>query len=490
MSKLVTDVVVVGGELCGLAAAAVIAHGHKNVVVLGDGEPPDVLPLGDRLAPVAPTLWRFPAGGPGAALVDGLGLKQDARRVLGDPVGLGIVDDPDVRMQVEFASPAREAELGRVFGEAGAKVAALLHELPLDQRHKLLLEAGLLHQEGFFEKRRAKKRQALLGAAGSFDAPDPATSSLVDTGLGAALPYIVPFVQGLGTSSVQGLGGYLAAIPLAAGAQPSARGGLGPRHAMKELLRGVIRGHGGDILERERVVNVHVDGKSVLRIETSGANDYQAKAIIDATSRRDFTERIPAGRRRDKMLAAEAAIPVVSEAIVVRWLVHVSAVPRGMPPLLLALPQDPAGTAVLVGTFAGLPPKEGNKTAAVDDPLVAVVAMTLCQVGPVQDAERAAELLDQRLGELMPFARQHIKATDRLCGPQAQGIHPLYAAVLKPEHILLGRRPGTGFVNVFRAGRDLAPPLGVDGELVAAKSVAASVQAAMGVKADAATEAA
>ena len=44
------------------------------------------------------------------------------------------------------------------------------------------------------------------------------------------------------------------------------------------------------------------------------------------------------------------------------------------------------------------------------------------------------------------------------------------------EHALGGRRPRTAWANLVRAGRDLAPAWGIDGELVAARSVVAVVE--------------
>src|SRR5688500_6874993 len=113
MSLLHADVAVIGSELCGLAAAALLAHERRRVVVLDDAETADARPLGDRLVPVGTTLWRPPTSGPAADLMEQLGLRQRARHELGEAVGLGIIDDPDVRLVLETDGEERLKELHR-----------------------------------------------------------------------------------------------------------------------------------------------------------------------------------------------------------------------------------------------------------------------------------------------------------------------------------------------------------------------------------------
>ena len=151
------DVAVVGGELCGLAAGALLALAGKKVVVVLDG---DVVarPLGDRMCPLAPSLWKLPAAGPAAGLFDALALKADARRLLGEPVGLGVVDDPDLRCVLPAADEALLRELSRVFGaERGKQLQKALVAVDVGARSAAYAELAALHEDGwFFEARRAR----------------------------------------------------------------------------------------------------------------------------------------------------------------------------------------------------------------------------------------------------------------------------------------------------------------------------------------------
>ncbi|MCC7071278.1 MAG: hypothetical protein IT383_08145 [Deltaproteobacteria bacterium] len=477
MSRLSCDVLIVGTELCGLAAGALIAqqHGGRRVVVVEDGDPTLGLPLGDRVAPAAPSLLRLPTHGAPALVLEALGLRQDARRALGaEPGGLGIVDDPEIRMIVPVDAEARARELARVFpADEGARAATRLHEVTAEGVAPLIDEAALVHEDGFFEKRRAKKRLAALGGAAQFDHLADA-STIAELSIGVALAQLVPFVQYRPDANARGLGGHLAALQLQAGAHAGAKGGLGPRAALCEMLLDIIRRHRGEVL-KERLETVQADGKHLTSVHITGANDYAPRVVIDATSRRDLITRLPEGRRRDKLAESEARVVHGADAAAARWLVPIGVLPRGMPPVFLTL-RPPPDHGVLIGIFAGASLKQGHKSTGIDDTSVAVVAATLCESGA---GERAAQEVSFLLDRLMPFARDLARTRDLVFGAPARAALPSWS-VVESEHLLGGRRPMTPYANLLRAGRDLVPGLGIDGELAAARAVATAAEAPLG----------
>lgn len=476
MSRLSCDVMIVGTELCGLVAGALIAQQQsgRRVVVVDDGDPLLGLPLGDRFAPPMPSLLRLPSHGTASQVLETLGLRQDARRALAEPGGLGVVDDPDIRMIVPVDAEARARELSRVFAaDEGARTATRLHDVAAESIAPVIDEAAFLHEDGFFEKRRARKRLEALGGAARLEQDEDA-AAFDALALGVALAQLLPFVQGRPDAAPRGLAGHLAALQLQAGAHAGAKGGLGPRAALADMMLDIIRRHRGEVL-KERVEEVFADGKHITGVKITGANDYTARVLIDATSRRDLTRRLPEGRRRDKLLEAEQRVIPAGDAAAARWLLPIAALPRGMPPLLLTLRPPPAH-GVLLGLYAGAPLKEGHKTTGLDETSVAVVAGAWCEAGA---SERTAQELDAWLDRLMPFARDVARTRDLVVGEPARAALSPWQ-VVDSEHLLGGRRPMTPYANLLRAGRDLVPALGVDGELTAARAVVAAAETPLG----------
>ena len=126
------------------------------------------------------------------------------------------------------------------------------------------------------------------------------------------------------------------------------------------------------------------------------------------------------------------------------------------------------------------PNKVGGRRVTDDSDLVAAV---IAHWSRHEADEATADALERRLERLFPFARDHVVARDRSVGMDAWCALPTYQVSKSSEHPLGGRRPHTGFSNLFRAGRDLAPRLGLAGELAAARSVAGVSLKATGKKA-------
>ncbi len=80
---------------------------------------------------------------------------------------------------------------------------------------------------------------------------------------------------------------------------------------------------------------------------------------------------------------------------------------------------------------------------------------------------RDGSVIEEVLGRLLPFARNAARAADVV---DVSAMCALYE-LKDSEHVLGGRRPRTPWKNLVRAGRDLAPGWGTDGELIAARSV-------------------
>lgn len=458
---MTVDVAVVGRELCGLAAGALCAQAGRRVMVIDDGDVPGRA-LGDRLAPLASSLYRLPAAGPVTALLDDLGQKADARRLLGDPIGIGVIDDPDLRCTFPLGEDARLRELGRALGDAGRQIAGQLQGLDTSRRHAALQELRALHEDGWwFEARRAKKRVLALGSAGALDVDDLDTGAFFanEQGIAPVLAQVAAFTQWRVAAPIRGLAGSGAAVALQTGTSMGM--GLGPRAALAEVLIAFIIHHGGELVH-DRVAAIDANGRVVTALRTEHRRDEVVPtAVIDATWSRDLVDRLPSGRPREKLLTQQGRVVASGGATSVRWLLPARVLPRGMPPVVLVL--DPETTApALVTICQGAPLAETGKNSHLDEQLVCVVATAL-----TKDGGR----LEETLQRLMPFSRSAARAADVV---DVSALCARYE-LKDSEHILGGRRPRTPFKNLMRAGRDLAPAWGTDGELVAARSVFALV---------------
>ncbi|MFZ9888266.1 MAG: hypothetical protein ACO3JL_12260 [Myxococcota bacterium] len=471
MSVLHADVAVIGNELCGYAAAALLAHGRRRVVVIDDGEGDDAKPLGDRLVPTSTSLWRPPASGPAAELMEQLGLRQRVRHELGDAIGLSLIDDPDVRVVLPPDPGERLAELQRAFGEAGPRLQQVMQGFPADGRDALVEEAALLFEVGLLERYRAKKRVQRLGNIGDLDGHDPVAAGLGVRGPGAALPHLLPFVQHLAAPPAHGLAGYLGMAVLSLGTAGNGRCGLGLRSSLRALFSEVVQGHTGDVLRDTGAVELVVDKKRVLQVNTDGQNQYRVRAVIDATTGRTLSSRLPASRPTDALRAQEQLVPMTGGAASVRWLLPRAFLPRGLPSRALVLSEEEGLPSALLGVYSHPPPLLPSKK--MEDDVAAVVLAARCED---DRSHEVAKRLDERLERLMPFAQRHCEARDHVVGTEAKCAMPTYQPASTAQHSLRGRRPTTPFSNLFRAGRDLAPALGIDGELAAARAVATAAQ--------------
>jgi hypothetical protein len=457
-------VAVIGRELCGLVAGALCAQAGRRVMVIDDGDAHGRA-LGDRMAPIAPSLWRLPSAGPVAQLFEHLRFKADARRVLGDAVGVGVVDDPELRCVFPVSDDARRRELTRALGEDGAQLAARLAAVDATRRHPALAELATLHEDGwFFQARRARRRAAALGDVARVDAAD-ADVAAVCAGAAGATP-VVHQLQRFVQWGAKPLPGTLAAAVALANLQYGTLlggSGLGPRAGLSDMLEAFIVSHGGEVVA-DRVAEIDCAGKRITGIRTEKKkHEAVPVAVIDATGARDLVDRLPSGRAREKLLAQQGRVVVAAPANSVRWLLPIRVLPRGMPPVLLHL-DDAGEVPVCISISMGAPINASGKGSHLDEQLVCVVATA--------HTKEPAEI-EAVLNTLMPFATDACRARDVV---DASAACPAYD-VKESEHPFGGRRPRTAFKNLVRAGRDLAPIWGMDGELVSAHSVFALVDA-------------
>src|SRR5689334_22511917 len=124
-----TDVLIVGGELAGAVAAAMLARTGKRVVLLEEGEGDDAEVAANVVVPplddLCPSLDHLPRA---MAPLETLGQRQDLRRTVPLSTQPLQVLHPAHRLDLPADVTARRLELRREAGDAGARAAAALEE--------------------------------------------------------------------------------------------------------------------------------------------------------------------------------------------------------------------------------------------------------------------------------------------------------------------------------------------------------------------------
>ena len=480
MSQIHIDVAVIGNELCGIAAAAQLAHRGLRVVLIDDGHT-DVHPLGGVTLPLAPSVWSIPSTGMNADLIAELGLKHDVAQTLSDKTELGVISDPHFRCSFPQVSKEREVEFSRIFGKENGRMAAeYLSQYVQPNRQTLFEESALLMEKGLFTQFKAKKR-----IQNADDEADPLKESPETTGLSSSP--LRPFLESWAAFELpivgqQGHGFMFEAVAqrFKSGATNESTDGLTPRNKLRQLFMKVVAGHGGDIIQSAQIVDIETRGSKVLCLQTNGQNNYVAKAIIDATPDSSILDHFPESRALTKTRGLEKAILPQGVSAIRRWLIPRSRLPRGLGYCTLLHSEDPETmeSPILLSVYRHLQwsdpeRRKGQDKQSPQDPLVGIVAAA--RSPKKEEGSTLSEYIVQTVGGIMPFSLSHAVAADEITGQRAWNLLPSFAPEDGAHVLLRGRSPRTGFQNLFRAGRDIAPAMGLEGELSASRSISESI---------------
>lgn len=475
MSQIHMDVAIVGNELCGIAAAAQLAHRGLRVVLIDDGHT-DVHPLGGFSVPVAPSIWQLPSAGMNADLIAQLGLKHDISQAFSENAELAIISDPHLRCAFPPHSKERTTEFSRIFGEEHGRVTSdYLSQYVQPPRDSLFEESARLLDKGLFNQLKAKKR--IQKADDSIDpsAQSPETAVLDSSPLRPMIEHWARFELPLLEYSPHGFMFETIAHRFKTGVTNESIDGLTPRCKLGQLFKRVIAGHGGEILPGAQVVSVETRGSKIARLQTDGENDFVADVVIDATPDSSFLEHFPDSRALTKTRNMEKAIANSGGAAIRRWILPKARLPRGLGPctLIYSEQEKEINCPIVLSVFKNLQPsaseerKKGQR--ATNNDYVGVIAASRTPVNV--DAPSFSSYIEAVVHEVMPFSLQYAKASDDIVGQRAWNALPSYTAQDGAHTLLRGRSPRTGFQNLYRAGRDIAPSMGLAGELSTARSI-------------------
>ena len=478
-SQHVYDVIVMGSQIGGALAAALLAK-RKNRVLLIDHDGTGtgyehngfVLPYAPSVAPALKTMPTVEEA------FSELGLTTAVQRAMRAHVPELQLVLPSHRVDLHADPTRRRAELAREFGETAEGLLSALtatstqHEAS-DAFFKELPE---LPPEGIFETWGLKKK---IGKHPGLET-HPRLSN--NTPPGALLRGLLSFLTYLDEPT----SGLAHTRPLSQVLQSPQRypGGTdGLRDALVKRLAEL----GGDVLTRENsdsyiVEEISFDGARFAGVKLLQSDViYRAPFLVAATDSGALRRLIKDKKKHRGLLEQLDSSSTKSLLFAVNWVVPVASLPRGMGELLLVDTDDPELKPMMIQVHpARLPGGKEDESLRVICAGVFVPA-TVRELGE-DHLKVLARRMDEQLDSLMPFTREKrvLSSAPYLDAGEVRGSrlmpHPLYSFEAEAFLGITGLKQRTPAKNILLAGREVLPGLGLEGELLAGMRAARLVQ--------------
>ena len=496
------DVCVIGSQLGGVVAGALLARRNLRVLHIAHDDPGFHYVDHGYVLPHGPAVLPSPRHLPSAeAVLAELGLGTDLGRALAP-------SDPDLqlllprhRVDVSREPAVMRAELRREWPREADALEAGFAELStlFDFAGFFLRAAPPLPPDGIVEKLAVRK--ALRTAASMPGAPprraDEAApfAGLEDQELVRSLRTVHRFL-----TYRDGPASPLSMVRLLGGALRGTNrlpGGLG---TLREMVRrriaesrGELRGGPG---EPALASALEIEGNRVTAIRLAGSPDaHAARAFVVATDADRFLPLLPPELREGRAGAPLRRIRATRQLATVNLVVRQTALPPALGENVLAL-RDPAGgdgldNAVFLQVLpARRDARKGERGAVAETVADERVVCASAFVPAGSDATAlasAAAAIREAVADAIPFFERHLVAESvpllAAPGRTEQGaVHPLYAAEGKDALGVTGLPVRGRLKNLFFAGREVIPGLGVEGEFHAGIQAAAHVAATLGRK--------
>ncbi|MGC3997043.1 MAG: phytoene dehydrogenase [Anaeromyxobacter sp.] len=501
-TQRIYDVCIVGSQLGGVVAGALLARRGLRVLHVSHGDlGPGYVDAGYSL-PWGPAAVPSPRHMPAAeAALAELGLSTDVARAL-EP------SDPDLQLLL----PRHRVDLSR---DPALLRAELRREWPADAE---ALEAAFTRLSagyevgGFFLKaapplppdgfgERLAVGKALRQAASAPNAPREGVGKvhpfdgLEDHELVRSLEAIHRFLTYLDgppspLSLVRLLGGALRGTHRLAAGQGTLRELVRRRIAES---RGELRGGPG---EPALATAIEFENGRATAVRLADSPDaHVARAFVLATDAETVRELVPAAELETRAARPLARIRPARRLFSLNLIVKAGALPPALGENVLALRDPGRGDGIDNAVFLQVLParrdgKKGPGEVVTDERVVCASAFLPASEGSDDKLTQAAAQIREAVADAIPFFERHQvgESIPLLQAPpeHRRGLrllaHPLYAAELDTTLGLTGLPVRGPWKNVFFAGREVVPGLGLEGEFFAGVQAAGHVAAALGRK--------
>ena len=472
-SRHVYDVLVLGAEVGGALAAAVLAKRGLRVLwaehaQLQPGYEHEGFLFGTPPFFVPP-FRHWPAV---ENLFTELGLTTGFQRQL-KPAGPVQVILPRHRLELPTDLTRRRAELQREFGKGGATVAESLATLAAgpeasDPFFRFLDDFA---PTGWLERLRLRRRAGRV--PGLSQASPLSGNEPVEALLTSVLPLLVQ----------QEPPGPLATTRVLGQLMKGALRLPGGREHLREVLGKRFTELGGTLLPQDGlpgpvVEAIDFDGPQVTLHVRGAEAVYRAQWLVAAMEPVTLAGLLPGEGMGRKLLTHLGGLVPRRMGLIVHWVLPERVVPRGMGELLV-MDGGPAGPLWIQAS-----PARRAGTRGEEEGLRMVTATALVPAGVRESGDSGRRFalagLERTLDALMPFAGEHrlarsVPIVDSPGARAGAGPHLVYSA---PEGAPTGieglgvRTPGK---HVLYAGREAVTGLGLEGELLAGARAAAVV---------------
>ena len=395
IGKRVYDVAVIGPDLGGAAAAALIARRGLRVLMA-----PLCVPAVARESngwllpaahPVVPPLRQLSGA---TSALDELGLGQDLQRQAAPGGGAFQLLGDKLRLSLPADLARRRDELRRELPEGEAQQAeAELDSLELLGRpwDPFLVTAPPYPARGFFERRRLR---------GLIPTPPALPTGLVGEALAALAPFAAALV---GDSAPEATAREAAAFfraPLRLWGGPA---------QIADLLRKKALEAGADLFP---------DACTALRLERKGVSfslggsEVHVSAVVIACSGEELARLCEGGGRAERKLSEEARLPVARKVALAHFVVRGEGLPLALEEaaLLLGHEAGPLIVSALPARRAHPSPADARKPERRGLDEAGEKLLTVARVVPVSDAGGAEllALVRRALEPVLPFFDRHI----------------------------------------------------------------------------------
>jgi phytoene dehydrogenase-like protein len=483
-SRQTFDVMVIGSQVAGAVAGALLAKRGLRVLAVehgagGQGYEEDrwLLPEGPSILPSLRPLHAV------ARVLDELGLTSDLGRVL-VPLQPGLqILAPDARLDLLQPGAARNAELTREFGETGQRFADAIDAfLQAEEHNGSFFDGSLpLPAAGLLDRLRLRRY-----AVTRLSLTDPMT---LLTPITHPLARAMKELWRLSNNLVEE-----ESLPEPNVVANPARAALRPlAHALRatftlpggaaglaSILRRRIETLGGALVSGEQAI---VEELTISRHLTSmrlvsSPNDYRAKIVVAATDSSALRELIPAAASQGRLNQSFDAVRVRSQLFTLNLVLGPGALPPGLGPAAVCLPQGSQRNLFLQlhPAVRDGKPVEGHCVLQISQQ---VPSQTLT-LGDEGMTKLRAELR-QSAEEFLPFLDRYLllesapAMTQRPAGPPPR-VHPRFEIARSRSLGITGLSLRTPQRNLVRANREVLPGLGLEGEFLCGLRAAGLVE--------------